>query len=155
LIRSDGVSVDLGIDTLFQSYADAFARFDAAAVAAHWAFPAFFCARGKRAALDESQFRANVDAVIAFYRAQGAAQVDATVIRVEPMFAGLEMVAIHYCLADASGKRWRSGSISIWPAKPRRVAGSSPPLRTVNSTPGKSEGRRWAGGDEVDAGDNR
>ena len=101
---SVGVPADPGTDALFRSYAEAFARFDAAAVAAHWAFPAFFCARGKRAAMDEHQFLANVEAVMAFYRGQGAAQVEAAVARVQPMVAGLDLVATRYRLADADGE---------------------------------------------------
>ena len=101
--RSDDASARREIDSLFHSYARAFAQFDAAPVVAHWAFPAFFCARGKRAALDEDGFRVNVEAVIAFYRAQGAAEVQASVVRVQPLFEGLELVAVHYRLADATG----------------------------------------------------
>jgi hypothetical protein len=99
-----GGAASRDFDNLFQSYARAFARFDAAAVAEHWAFPAFFCARGKRASLDQEGFRANVEAVIAFYHRQGATEVEAELVRVEPLFEGLDLVAVQYRLAKAAGE---------------------------------------------------
>ena len=101
---SDGASADPAIHELYRTYADAFARFDAEAIVAHWAFPAFSCARGHRAAMEEDAFRANLDALIAFYRRQGVADVKATVRRVQTLFAGLDLVTVRYCLADATGQ---------------------------------------------------
>jgi len=95
--------VSTELDRLFHAYADAFSRGDAEAVAALWAFPAFFAARGKRAALDEAAFRANAEALIAFYRAQGAARAEKSVLAAEPLSGGLLLVRTTDRLADAGG----------------------------------------------------
>lgn len=91
------------MERLFRSYSDAFARFDAAAISAHWAYPAYFCARGKRASLAEPEFRANVEALCAFYRAQGVKRVAATLRQVEWLSDSLALARTHYRLADGAG----------------------------------------------------
>ena len=91
------------IARFFDSYAEAFSRGDAEAVAALWAFPAFFVARGKRAALDEAAFRANTEAILAFYRAQGVARAEKRLIGAEPLFDGLWLARTADRLVDAGG----------------------------------------------------
>jgi hypothetical protein len=93
------------IARFFDSYAEAFSRGDAEAVAALWAFPAFFVARGKRAALDEAAFRANTEAILAFYRAQGVARAEKRLIGAEPLFDGLWLARTADRLVDAGGLR--------------------------------------------------
>jgi hypothetical protein len=77
------------IARFFDDYAEAFSRGDAAAVCALWAFPAFFVARGKRVALDEAAFRANTEAILAFYREQGMARADKRLLSADALFEGL------------------------------------------------------------------
>jgi hypothetical protein len=88
---------------LFRSYSEAFARFDPVAISAHWAYPAYFCARGKRASLAAPEFQANAEALCAFYRAQGVARVAATVAQVDWLFDGLALARVGYELADDAG----------------------------------------------------
>ena len=84
--------VDPELVRLFDAYADAFGRGDAKAVAALWAFPAFFAARGRSAALDEASFRANAEALIAFYSKVGVRHFEKRVIGAEMLFEGLRLV---------------------------------------------------------------
>lgn len=98
-----------GIAALFEAYAEAFSRGDSDAVTASWAFPAFFAARGKRAALDETAFRANCDALIRFYRAQGGVRAEKTVVSAEPLFEGLWLVRTGDRVRDRDG-----AAIAAW-----------------------------------------
>jgi hypothetical protein len=91
------------IAAFFEAYAEAFSRGDAEAVCALWAFPAFFAARGKRAALDEAAFRANTEALLAFYRAQGMARAEKRLLAAEPLFDGLWLARTGDRLLDAGG----------------------------------------------------
>lgn len=91
------------IEQFFDDYAAAFSSGDAGAVSALWAFPAFVVARGKRAALDVDVFRANSEALIAFYRAQGMTRADKRVLAAEPLFDGLWLVRTADRMTDSAG----------------------------------------------------
>ena len=97
-----GVNPEL--DRLFDAYADAFGRGDAEAVAALWAFPAFFAARGRSAALDEAAFRANAEALIAFYATAGVRRFEKRVIGAETLFEGLRLVRTADRATGADGR---------------------------------------------------
>lgn len=94
---------------LFDDYAAAFGRADVARICGHWAYPAYFCARGKRAALDEAAFRANAETLCRFYAAQGVAQAHKSVLAVEDLAADLAFVRTADRLTGADG-----GTIAEW-----------------------------------------
>ena len=71
----------------------------------HWAFPAYFCARGKRAALAEDEFRANSASLCDFYRARGVASIGTEVTGVQAISESVAMVTTHFRLDDATGAR--------------------------------------------------
>jgi hypothetical protein len=91
------------IERYFDDYAEAFSRGDVDAVCALWAYPAFFVARGKRAALDEAAFRANTEAILAFYRARGMARAEKRVLAADTLFDGLWLARTADRLLDAEG----------------------------------------------------
>lgn len=96
----------------FGRYADAFTRFDVDEICSLWAFPAYFAARGKRAALDEAAFRANTQSLCTFYRSQGVTKATKRVVGFEPLAATIVSVITEDVLSDASGAQiatWRHG----------------------------------------------
>ena len=92
------------IARFFEDYAEAFGRGDADAICALWAFPAFFVARGKRAALDQAAFRANTEAILAFYRARGIKRAEKRALGAEALFDGLWLARSADRLLDAGGQ---------------------------------------------------
>lgn len=100
------------VQALFDDYAEAFARADVARICRHWAYPAYFSARGKRAALDEAAFRANTGTLCRFYAAQGVAGAAKSVLAVDELVAGLAFVRTADRLTGADGAivaEWRHG----------------------------------------------
>lgn len=127
------------VQALFDDYAAAFARADVARICGHWAYPAFFSARGKRAALDEAAFRANAESLCRFYRAQGVAAAAKSVLAVEELAAGLAFVRTADRLTGADGgtiAEWRHGYL---------LSETADGLRIVMAMPGE----------ELDAWDRR
>jgi hypothetical protein len=80
------------VQILFDDYAEAFSSGDVDRVCSHWAYPAFFAARGRSAALSEDEFRKNTAALDDFYRAQGVARATKTVLCLDEQFPGLAFV---------------------------------------------------------------
>ena len=91
------------IAAFFDEYADAFSRGDVDAICALWAWPAFFVARGRRAALDATAFRANTAAILAAYRGFGVARAEKRVVEIRPLFEGLRLVRTADRMIDAGG----------------------------------------------------
>jgi hypothetical protein len=110
----------------FDGYADAFTRFDVDRICGHWAFPAYFAARGKRIALDESALRDSIKSLCDFYRGQGVARAAKSVAAFEALTATIGAVLTDDILRDASGAQiaaWRHGYlVSKTDAGPRIVA---------------------------------
>jgi len=97
---------------LFDDYAEAFGRGDVARICGHWAYPAYFAARGRRTALDEPAFRANAEALCRFYTARGVAGAAKRVLALEPLIGGLAFVRTADCLSDPDGTElagWEHG----------------------------------------------
>jgi hypothetical protein len=92
------------IARFFDGYAGTFSRGEVDAVCALWVYPAFFAARGKSAALDEAAFRANTEAILAFYRAQGMARAGKRLLSAEAPFDGLWLARTADRLVDAEGR---------------------------------------------------
>jgi hypothetical protein len=97
------------VEAMFDDYAAAFGRGDVEGVCACWAFPAYFAARGKRAALDEAAFRANTEALCRYYAARGVAEARKRVVALEPLLGGLAFVRTADRLLDAAG-----GVVAEW-----------------------------------------
>lgn len=89
---------------LFDDYAAAFGRGDVDSVCAMWAYPAFVVARGRRSALDAEAFRANSEALVAFYRGQGVVRAEKRVLACEALFEGLRLVRTADRLSGADGR---------------------------------------------------
>ena len=96
-------------ERLFADYARAFTRGSVRGISALWSFPAFLAARGKSAALDEAGFRANAEALIAFYSRVGVRHFEKRVIGVETLFEGLWLVRTADRTTDADGR-----SVAAW-----------------------------------------
>jgi hypothetical protein len=100
------------VTALFDDYAEAFGRGDVERICRHWAYPAYFAARGRRTALDEPAFRANAEALCRFYRARGVAAAAKRVLALEPLIGGLAFVRTADLLSGADGTelaRWEHG----------------------------------------------
>jgi hypothetical protein len=100
------------VQALFDDYAAAFGPGDVGRICGEWAYPAFFSARGKRAALDEAAFRANTETLCRFYAAQGVAGAAKSVLAVEQLAAGLAFVRTADRLTGADGAmvaEWQHG----------------------------------------------
>ena len=69
----------------------------------------FFAARGRRAAVGETEFSANCEALIAFYRSQGMARAEKRVLACEPLTASLSLLRTADRIPDAAG-----GEIAAW-----------------------------------------
>jgi hypothetical protein len=91
------------LDALFAGYAEAFTCGDVDRICDSWAYPATITGRGKRASLDAAAFRANIHALLAFYRAQGVASARKRVLRFDEQFDGTALVRTKDRLADAGG----------------------------------------------------
>ena len=117
------------VQALFDDYAAAFARADVARICGHWAYPAYFCARGKRAALDEAAFRANAETLCRFYAAQGVAAAHKSVLAVDELAAGLAFVRTADRLTGADGgtiAEWRHGYLLSETADGLRIVMAMP-----------------------------
>ena len=90
------------IVAFYASYADAFSRFDADAVSAHWETPALLITAKRTTVFDAPTFRANTEALFGFYRRQGVARATAEVITTDDAFPGLATVRVLYTMLDAS-----------------------------------------------------
>ena len=95
------------ITTFFKSYAQAFGRFDASAIASHFAFPLHVTAEsieiGLTAIPDERRWIEQVEHLLAMYRAidvTSARMVDVTATEVSPR---LFQAIIHWALCDRAG----------------------------------------------------
>jgi hypothetical protein len=97
------------VEALFDDYAAAFGRGDVDRICGHWAFPAYFAARGKRAALDEAAFRANAEALCRFYAERGVAAARKRVAALAPLVGGLAFARTADRLLDAYG-----GTVAEW-----------------------------------------
>jgi ketosteroid isomerase-like protein len=91
------------IARFFDAYAEAFSRGDVDAVCGLWAYPAFFVARGRRAALDAAAFRANTEAILAAYRRFGAVRAEKRLLAADALFDGLWLVRTADRMIDAMG----------------------------------------------------
>jgi len=117
------------VQALFDDYAAAFARADVARICGHWAYPAYFSARGKRAALDEAAFRANTETLCRFYAAQGVAAAAKSVLAVEELFTGLAFVRTADLLSGPDGEtiaEWRHGYLLSETADGLRIVMAMP-----------------------------
>ena len=117
------------VQSLFDDYAAAFGRADVARICAHWAYPAYFSARGRRAALDEAAFRANAETLCRFYAAQGVAGAAKSVLAVDELFAGLAFVRTADRLTGADGgiiAEWRHGYLLSETAAGLRIVMAMP-----------------------------
>lgn len=91
------------VEEFFERYAQAFSRFDVDAVCDLWAYPAYFAGRGKRASLDEEQFRANKHALCAFYKSQGMAGAGKRVVDFSPLTETVASVRTADEIVDDAG----------------------------------------------------
>ena len=90
------------ISAFYASYADAFSRFDADRVSAHWETPALLVTAKRSTVFDAPAFRANSEALFGFYRRQGVARATAGVITIDDAFPGLATVRVLYTMLDAN-----------------------------------------------------
>ena len=89
----------------FDGYANAFSRSAAAEICEHWAYPAFFSARGQSASLNREDFEANTEALCGFYQSQGVARVEKTVVSFVPLTRTIASATVTYRLYDREDKK--------------------------------------------------
>lgn len=92
----------------FDSYVAAFERFDAAAIAAHFAFPCHMTSEtgaepDLRSIPDEEGWRADIEGLVGFYRSAGVATARMLEASSTPVSGAVEQAAIHWRLEDAAG----------------------------------------------------
>ena len=91
------------VEAFFERYARAFNRFDVDDICGLWAYPAFFAARGNRQSLTETEFQQNVQALCAFYKAQGMARANARVMDLAQLTESVASVRTAYELVGDNG----------------------------------------------------
>jgi hypothetical protein len=100
------------VQALFDDYAEAFGSGNVDRVCSHWAYPAFFVARGKRAALSEDEFRTNTARLSDFYRKQGVARAAKAILSLDELFPRLALVRTSDRLTNSDGvvvAEWEHG----------------------------------------------
>jgi ketosteroid isomerase-like protein len=97
------------VGAFLQSYARAFSDFDVDAICRSWAYPAYFVARGRRAALDAEAFRANTQALCTFYRARGMTEATKELLEITCISPGTALVRTADVLRGGDG-----GTIAAW-----------------------------------------
>lgn len=69
------------LETWCETYITAFERFDASAIAEHWAFPALTTQAGRSFAFKSAEhFATNTEKLLGFYKRQGVASVEREVL---------------------------------------------------------------------------
>ena len=117
------------VDVLFDDYAAAFGRGDVARICGHWAYPACFAARGRRAALDEAAFRANAETLCRFYAERGVAAARKEVLELQPLVGALAFVRTGDRLSGADGRTlaaWEHGYLLEATAEGLRIVMAMP-----------------------------
>ena len=92
------------IHAFFKSYADAFSRSAIDEICGKWAYPAYMVARGKRASLNEVEFRKNTEALCKFYRAQRVSRADKEVLELTRLTPTIASVRTADTVFDEGGE---------------------------------------------------
>ena len=92
------------LETWCASYISAFERFDASAIAEHWAFPALTTQSGQSFAFKSADhFAANTEKLLGFYKRQGVASVERRVLSHYEMGANAVAMTVADKMLDAAG----------------------------------------------------
>ncbi|WP_439546686.1 nuclear transport factor 2 family protein [Sandarakinorhabdus sp.] len=89
------------VQAVFDAYADAFARQDADALTASWAFPALVSGPAGSFNFDAATFRRNLMAMFGFYNRQAVAKTTAQVTSVQALSDTVVLARIDYAMATA------------------------------------------------------
>ena len=96
-----------------ESYVAAFDAFDAAAISAHWQFPALILSHGRQIVFsDADRFLKNTDGLIAFYKREGVHKVVRNVEQVMAVGNGTFAMRVHDRMYNSSGQKlveWSAG----------------------------------------------
>ncbi|WP_033294513.1 hypothetical protein [Amycolatopsis jejuensis] len=84
------------IAAFFESYVDAFARFDADAVAALWEPVGLFPSATGNSAMDVQEFRGHCGNLMDFYRSQGVARPEGKLLTATELFPGVAEARMAY-----------------------------------------------------------
>jgi hypothetical protein len=104
-MRQDVETVIAKLGQLWRTYASSFQTGDMKAIMPLFTLPLIIVTReATRIYSDEAELLANNEALVAFYRAQGAHRVEATIIDVEPFHRHFAHVQVSYKLLDADNK---------------------------------------------------
>ncbi len=92
----------------FDSYVESFERFDAAAIAGHFAFPCHMTSEtggepDLRSIPDEDGWRADIEGLVGFYRSARVATARMLEASSTPLSEAVEQATIHWMLEDGSG----------------------------------------------------
>lgn len=91
------------VDAYFQSYADAFSKFDVEAVGRLWAFPAYMVGRGKREVFGKEEFHANTKQLCKFYKLQGMVKAQKQVLELHRLTDTTATVRTADTIVDKDG----------------------------------------------------
>jgi len=92
------------LDAWCQSYVAAFSAYDVTAISAHWAFPAMILVDGGPVALDSrARFDRNTEKLCGFYRQQGVASAERTLIGHMSMGEASAAIRVADRMVDNSG----------------------------------------------------
>src|SRR5690242_9497838 len=94
------------VEEFFVAYAAAFSRLDVDAIVGLWSLPAFITTAERSGCFAEADaFRRNIEALCAFYRAQGLSRAKKTVMRIHRLSDGVAAVTTRDELFDARRRR--------------------------------------------------
>jgi hypothetical protein len=92
------------LDAWCQSYVTAFCAYDVPAISAHWTFPATILVDGDPVALDSrTRFDRNTEKLCGFYRRQGVAHAERTLIGHMSMGEASAAIRVADRMVDTSG----------------------------------------------------
>ncbi len=92
------------LDAWCQSYVTAFSAYDVPAISAHWTFPATILVDGEPVALDSrARFDRNTEKLCVFYRQQGVARAERTLIGHMPMGEASAAIRVADRMIDTLG----------------------------------------------------